>query len=455
MTPSRSQDIAFEKSLTAHIHDPRQLRHLSQPIILEEVGPPRTLRALVMLLTVFVFGFLIWAAVTRLTETTRAQGEVVPTGSVLSVQHLEGGIISKILVRDGTLVERGQVLVRLDPTASLAQLDEMQTRQTASEIRLLRLRAFAEGRVPDFSAIPSKFADLVRSERAAFDQQTSSLNKERRVLEFQVDQRRSEIALLVTQATQLTAKLKILEEQKTMQEALLPQGLVSRMVYLRTLEQYQGAAGDLAEIGSKMKRARSAAAEASGKLAQLIATRRNEATDEAGKLAAEIATIRETAIRLKDRVQRLDVVAPVRGIVKGLETKTIGGVLQPGGVVTEIVPVDEELIVEARVSPIDVGHIKVGQTTNVKITTFDFARFGSIEGRVSKISASTFKDRKDEVYYKAEIRLSKNYVGSNAAHNIVLPGMVAEVDINTGNRTLLEYLLRPIYQSLDSAFTER
>lgn len=435
--------------------DTRQMRHLSQSAILEEVGPPRLVRVLLVLLSLSVFGFIGWAAVTELKETTKASGEVVPTGSVLAIQHLEGGIIARIFVREGDIVNAGDTLVRLNPTAARAQLEETEARAASLEIRRERLLAFAEGRDPDFSAAPARFSELVDGERAILRQQFDALDQEASVLEAQARQRRSELAVLGSQVVKLSDRIRNLRTQKDMRERLAEKGLVSKLVFLQTLEQYQTAVGELAEIRGKMVSAESAIDEAGNKIGQLQSQRRNEALEETGRVAADLASVRETARRLNDRVSRLDIASPVHGIVKGLATNTVGGVIPPGGLVTEIVPIDRELIVEARISPIDIGHISIGHKATVKVTTFDFARFGSIEGTVTKISASTFKDRENEVYYKAEVRLENTYVGSDPKANRILPGMVTEIDINTGKRTVLRYLLRPVFQSLDVALSER
>jgi HlyD family secretion protein/adhesin transport system membrane fusion protein len=433
----------------------RQLRHLSQPVILEEIGPPHLVRVLLLFLTLTIFAFIGWTAVTSLKETTKSSGEVVPTGSVLAVQHLEGGIISQIFVRDGDLVEKGAPLVKFAPTAVLAQLEEFQAKRAASEIRRERLHAFGQGRLPNFDSIDPRHSRLVAEEQAIYEQQHDSLDKERQVLLSQHNQRISELEVLHRQKSKLQLRVKNLSKQKVMHETLVKTGLVSRLVYLQTLEQYDSAAGDLNEVRGKITRAEGAIEEAVGKIAKLEAERRNDALNEAGRASGDIAAINETIVRAQDRVTRLTVVAPVRGIIKGLATHTIGGVVAPGGLITEIVPADKELVVEARISPIDIGHVSVGQKAAVKITTYDFSRFGAVDGEVTKISATTFKDRENEIYYKAQIKLAKNYVGDTPGQNLVLPGMVTEIDVITGERTLLRYLLRPIFQSLDTAFSER
>ncbi len=190
-------------------------------------------------------------------------------------------------------------------------------------------------------------------------------------------------------------------------------------------------------------------------MSQLLSQRRNEALEEFGRVAADLSSVRETSRRLGDRLQRLDIIAPVHGIIRGLATNTVGGVIPPGGLVSEIVPMGKELMVEARISPVNIGHITIGHKANVKVTTFDFARVGAIEGIVTKISASTFKDRENEVYYKAEIILKAAVVGDKSKKNRILPDMVTGNDINTGQKTVLRYLLWPAFQSLDVALSER
>jgi len=263
------------------------------------------------------------------------------------------------------------------------------------------------------------------------------------------------LKVLGRQLSRLNGRVKNLGKQKSMHERLVKRGLVSRITFLQTLEQFDSAVGERAEIRGKIDRAKSAISEAEEKIKRLDSSRRNEALTEAGKVSGELAGLRELMVRAKDRAHRIDVRAPVRGIIKGLTVHTVGGVVAPGGLITEIVPINRELIVEARVSPVDIGHISPGQEAAVKVTTYDVARFGELKGEVTKISATTFKDRADEIYYKAEIRLDKNFVGDKPSENLVLPGMVTEVDIITGERTLLRYLLRPIFQSLDRAFSER
>ncbi len=431
------------------------VRHLSYPLILEQAGPPILVRIQILLLVTTILGFLFWASVTQLKESVRASGEVIPNGSVVAIQHLEGGIVSKIFVRDGDLVEGGDTLVRLDSSAALAQEREIDARAAILEIRAERLRAFAENRQPILGDIPEKFSKIVRTEMAIFRQQEEDIENELTILKHQKRQRIAEFNVLRSQVKKLVDRSRILSKQKQMRETLYAKGLVSRVLYFQTLVQHGTAVGELDEVRGKIVGTRSAIREVESKIKQVRSSHRNKALDAVGGVTAELASVQETAFALRDRVRRLEIKAPVRGIVKGLITNTVGRVIQPGGIISEIVPVDEELIVEARIDPLDIGHIRKGQDAEIKITTYDFSRFGTIDGRVINISGSTFKDKEGEVYYKAEISLDKNYVGNNQTTNPILPGMISEISIAAGQRTVLEYLLKPIFQSLDSAFSER
>ena len=435
--------------------NPKCTRYLGQPIALEEVGPPGVLRTGLLLLAVLVFGFVGWAAVTGLTESTRAIGFVAPSGSVRSVQHLEGGIVSEILVRDGVLVEPGTLLVRLDSTAARADLREKQVRLAALDLQAERLRAFAEGRRPNYDAIDPKYRALVADQIVILDLQEEARRAQRRVLEFQIKQRRAELSILKSDYKTLSNRIKIVSEMLGMRDTLLRKGLVSRFLYLSTKQQYNSAVGDRRKNRADTARARQAVAEAEGRLAQIDAELRNEAVAQMGRVSAELAQLRETVTRLHDRVRRLEITSPVRGVVKGLTVNTVGGVIPTGGVIAEIVPVDNDLIVEAQFSPSDVGHLEIGQTASVKVQTFNFARYGAVEGVLEQLSATTFKENDGTIYYKGIIRLSQSHVGDNPIENMILPGMTVDIDVNTGERTLLRYLLRPVYESIDRALTER
>ena len=432
----------------------RTLRFLSQPLQLEEAGPPRLLRQLLLTLSVLVCGFLVLAGITEVQETAVGDGQVMPAGSVHVVQHLEGGIVSDLRVAEGQLVEADDVLVLLERAAAEGELEQLRARQAALAVRAERLRAFVLDSNPDFAAGES-FPALVRDQEAILEMQRRTRERQREVLLSRSDQRQAEIDALVEQRTSLETQVEIVEEEVAMRTELLEKGLVSRVIYLETKRNLSRARGDLAAVIGEQARAREARAEAQSSLAELEARLRNEALDEMGTVSAELAQVTELLAKLEDRVIRLDIKAPVRGRVKGLTTRTLGSVIAPGEVLMEIVPIDDVMVAEVRLSPRDVGHIRADQKAEISVSTYDTVRYGTISGTVTQVSASTFQDENGEPYYKATISLDKNHVGERPDRNLILPGMVVDARINTGGKTLLEYLLKPVYRSLDNAFDER
>ena len=432
----------------------RTVRFLSQPLLLEEAGPPRLLRQLLITLSVLVGGFVVLAGITEVQETAVANGQVMPAGSVHTVQHLEGGIVSDLQVSEGQLVEADDVLVLLERAAAEGELEQLRARQAALAVRAERLRAFVLDSDPDFAA-GEPFPALIRDQEAILEMQRRTRDSQREVLLSRIDQRQAEIDALVEQRSSLETQVEIVEEEVEMRNQLLEKGLVSRVVFLETKRNLSRARGDLAAVIGEQARAREAKAEARSSLAELDARLRNEALDEMGTVSAELTQVTELLAKLEDRVVRLDIRAPVRGRIKGLNTRTLGSVIAPGEVLMEIVPIDDVMVAEVRLSPRDVGHIQANQKAEVSVSTYDTVRYGTIPGTVTQVSASTFQDENGEPYYKATISLAKNHVGSHDGRNLVLPGMVVDARINTGGKTLLEYLLKPVYRSLDNAFDER
>ncbi len=431
------------------------MRFLARSIVLEETGPPRGMRTTLYLALAGVFCFIGWATITPLTETARAPGHVIPVGKVLGIQHFEGGIVSEILVNDGTVVDKGDVIVRLHQTHAAAELEENRARVAALSLQLERHRAFAEGRDPDFSDFDPKYKNLIEDNLAIHKLDTESRILERDVIMHQIDQRRSELAVLQDQRKSLLEQIAISKELTEMRGQLMQSGHISRVVYLRTKQELSVAQGELREVLGNTAKANQAIDEAEGKLAEADAKRTNEAAAAMAQIIAELEQLRQTSQRLEDRMERTDVRAPVRGVVKGLQVHSIGAVVSPGGVISEIVPIDDELVVESRISPMDIGHIKVGQEANIVMTTYDFARFGSVKGKVKDISATTFLAEDGTVYYKAIVKLDQSFVGDNPSRYPILPGMITEAAINTGEKTLMNYLLRPVYVAMDRAFGER
>jgi len=432
----------------------RLVKFLSQPLILEEAGPPRALLQLTIIASLMVGGFIAWAAVTDIRETALAQGQVMPAGSVHVVQHLEGGIIAEIHVDEGQVVEVGEPLFRLEEAAALAELDQLRVREAALSLQAERLRAFVLGHEPDFSRSPS-YDNMVSDQRVILEMQMNARDSQRAVLLSRVEQRKTEIVSLAEQRKSLEAQIAIIREQLEIRRGLLEKGLMSRIQFLETEHALSQALGDLSTLDGDAARAKEALAEAQNSLMEMEASLGNEALGEMGDVSAELAQVREQLVKLEDRVDRLVIAAPSRGIVKGLITHTIGAVIAPGDVLLEIVPFEDEMVAEVQIHPRDVGHLRVGQEAQVKVTTYDASKHGMVTGTLRRISASTFQDQDGQPFFKATITLDTNFVGHDPAQNPVLPGMQVDANIRTGSKSLLRYLLKPVYRSLDVAFRER
>lgn len=431
----------------------RQVRHLAQAVVLEEAGASRLVRLALVAASLTVVAFVIWAALTRLDERASAFGQVVPAGSVQQIQHLEGGIVEELLVEEGQMVEAGQVLARLSEVQARSELEMARAREAALRLRADRLRAIGTSQQPDFAGVEPAYADLAADQMAIFDMQTEAVAAEAAILESQVEQRQAEIAVIREQRQTLSGQIDLFKDELTLRQNLAEKGLGTRLEAMAAQRDLARLQGELRGLLSEEQAALERMSEVQRRLTDLHSARREAALNEMGEVTAELAQVRETLARLTDRVRRLDVVSPVRGLVQNMAVKTVGAVIPAGALVTEVVPVDDSLMVDVRISTRDVGHVQVGQPVQVKVTSYDFARFGSVKGRLDLISATTFLDEEKQPYYKGRVRIDTNYVGEK--ERPVLPGMTVQADIITGQKTLLEYLLKPIYLAFSDAFHER
>lgn len=432
----------------------RQLRLLSQSVILEEASPPRLLLFTILAVAALVAGAIGWSAVARVTSAAAATGQVVPAGAVHLVQHLEGGIVREILIQDGELVERGQPLMLLDGTASTAELDQLQVRIAVQSLKAERLRATVDGREPNFSAAPA-YAELGADQLRVLEASRAAVADQRQVLATRIAQRKSEVQIRREQIRSLTKQLEVLEQEAKIRSELVAKGIGSRMEELDAQNRLARGRGDLAEARVAERQAQHATAEARGSLAEFETMLRTEATTELADVSAELAETREAVLRLEDRVARLQIAAPVRGVVNGIRVKSVGGVIAPGEVLMTIVPIEEEMVVEARIDPRDIGYLSVGQSARIIVNGFDFSRYGAIVGTVERLSAATFAGEDGQPYYQARIVLARDYLEAGGKRHRILPGMTVRASITTGSQTLIAYLARPIYASLNAAFRER
>ncbi len=430
---------------------------LSLPLELEDGEPPRAIGRTLYILCGLVIALLLWASIGEIREVAPTRGEIVPSGAVQPVQHLEGGIVEKILVREGDLVEAGAPLMQLRASDASSELARIRVRLDWLTLEDERLDAEALGDAGGGAGLRGVSGRIALSDRQrdAFLANLRSRKKEQDALAARVDQREAEVAGLVARKALLEQQLETEREKVAIQSELLKEGYTSRRRYLEAKTQLHAVENDLAAVTGQLAQARAGLAEAQAGLAKARADVLQQVAEQKSKIGEERAELHEQLAGLQDRADRLVVRAPVGGLVKSIEQSGTGSVVKPGDLVAEIVPLEEDLVAEVKVEPKDIGHIKEGDAADVQVTSYDASRYGSVQGTVRTISASSFKDENGDAYFKAVIALAAREVGSGENTRPVLPGMVVQANVVTGSKSLMRYMLKPIVRSLDTAFGER
>lgn len=431
----------------------RHPRPDSHVLALEEVRIHGLERAVVLGAALLVAVALGWAAVTHVPEVAVGRGDLVPMASPAPVQHLEGGIVAEVLVLEGETVEAGQPLLRMNDVAVRAELEQARLRLESLRLQAQRLAAAAEGDAHGMPPLPAGIFQL--PQRVALEARLRALADRRAVLREQVAQRRSDLATLAGQAVALGQQVALHARELETREDLARSGLTTRLAVLEARRLLMGATAERDRLRGQHAAAQRALAEAEARVTELQSTAADEARQEAARVALEIAETAEAARRLEERAERTLLRAPITGILRGLAVHRPGTVLQPGMLVGEIMPLDAALMADVRLAPRDIGFIALGQPVHVKVEAFDYARFGTIAGRVERISAGTFLDEQRQPHYRARIALEQQHVGHDARHARLTAGMTVQADITTGTKTVLQYLLKPIYSAMAASFHER
>jgi len=433
----------------------RERRLLAESAQIEEELVPAFVRPLLMMVGVMAGLSLIWAALTNLTEVARAQGELVPSGQVKVVQHLDGGIISEIKVEDRTLVEQGQELLRINGAQTLADLRQTEVRLISLRLRAERLAAFAEERNPDLEAIAEGHSDLLADQMQIYRTQMAARISTLSILDRQIDQRTLRIQQLKKSLSAAHEHQVLNRELSTMREGLASRHLVNRSVLLDTQGATVTAESEVVRLEDEINVVNQELAEISSRHADSINQMRRDALNEMGTARAEIAEVEEMTQRLRDKVERLVVRSPTRGYVHDLKVQTVGQVVQPGATLMQIVPADAPLEAVIHIASRDIGYVKEGQPVNMRVSSYDYTRFGFAYGTLKKISATNMIDPANGTpYFQGWVALTHPYVGDKPGP-LLQAGMGVEAEILTGHRTLLAYLLKPLEDINSRSFKER
>jgi adhesin transport system membrane fusion protein len=403
-----------------------------------------------------VAALLVWAAFAHVDEVTRGEGRVIPSRQLQVVQSLDGGVVSEILVREGEVVEAGQLLLKIDETRATSGVRENAAQGFALRARQARLRALAEGSAFLPPAIgkenDAEERRILEEERRLYEARLSELRTLVSINQQQLSQRQQELAEIRARKSAAERSLELSQQELTQTRPLLATGAVSQVDILRLERDLTRARGDSEQAAAQILRVQAAIGEAQRKTQETELLFRNEARKELADVMGRINALSEGAVALADRVDKSQVKSPVRGRVQRLLANTIGGVVQPGKDIVEIVPLDDTLVLEARVQPRDIAFIHPGLAATVKFTAYDFSIYGGMEATVENISPDTIVDERGNAFYLVRVRTRNASFGDGKP---IIPGMTAEVDVLTGSKSVLDYLLKPVLKAKSYALSER
>jgi adhesin transport system membrane fusion protein len=406
------------------------------------------------LIFILFTAFVVWAHFAILDEVTRGTAQIIPSRRVQIIQNLEGGILDKILVSENQIVNKDDILIRISNEMASSLFRDAEAKAMEHTVALARLRAEADGGTITF---PENITDpqLIADQKAIYTSKKRQLDLEIKVLASQYRQKMQEVQEMTSRKKQLSSNLKLAREQRDIAKPLAERNLYPKVDYLSLERDVLTLEGEIQSLGSGIPRAREAADEAKQRIASKKAEFRSTAQEEINRRRTELRSLQETLSAGQDRVSRTEVRSPVRGTIKQIIISTQGGVIRPGEPIMEIVPLDDTLLVEANIRPADIAFLRPGQKAMVKISAYDFSIYGGLDAKVEQISADTILNAKEESYYKVKLRTNSNAIQYKGEKLPIIPGMTATVDILTGHKSVLDYLLKPILKAKQNALRER
>ena len=434
-------------------NDIRFMNSLSAAILSD--SPART-NILLYAVALVIVSLIAWANYAEIDERTQGSGRMIPSQQIQVVQNLEGGIIREIRVHEGDSVKKGQTLVIIDNTGAGSSFAE--SKSVINELRARVVRLQAEAGIKSFndgSAGAADIKELLVKEKRLYDTNIIRKKSEIGILEQRLEQRRIELAGTRLEIKSLESSRKMMAREIELTEPMFEKRLVSELEFIQLKQkvldkkhEHESAIKNAESLVSKIK-------EAENQIQEIESRHRGEAQEELNKALAEIERMRENQVAIEDRVTRTNVRSPVDGTVKQLLINTVGGVVRPGMDIIEIVPYEKRLLVEAKIRPSDIAFLYPGLKAIVKLTAYDFAIYGGLDGAVVHISADTITDERQEEFYLVRIMTDKNYLGTETNKKHIIVGMTAQVDIITGKKTIMQYLMKPILRAKNNALRER
>ncbi|AIW17207.1 HlyD family type I secretion periplasmic adaptor subunit (plasmid) [Vibrio tubiashii] len=423
--------------------------------LVESQNTARTLALATWSVALCVVAFATWSVLTQVDEIAKAKGAVIPEGEKQVLQSAIGGKLKQILVKEGQLVEKGQPLVEFDATFQRTALEELKSQQVTLLASIERMNALLDDREPNFGEFEVDYPQIVSQQKAQLSAQKGLYFQKRIVLEKDSEQLAEQLRSVDKSLPSYEKELNATKQELTILEKGYKAGNISR---LRVLEMRQ----KLASIEQKIEEARGKksvlikqADSNEQKIEQLLAEAKATVSDDRSKAVSDLSALNARVRSSQAKLTNTTLVSPLQGLVQSLPSTQNGGVIQPGGTVVEIVPVGGKADFKARLSPRDIGFVNVGQPTRIKIDAFDYSRFGALKGEVESISPTTSQSERGEIYYEVVVSVETPYFRNNPESFSILPGMTGEVDITTGEKSVFQYLWKPIYTNISVAFGER
>jgi adhesin transport system membrane fusion protein len=414
---------------------------------------PLRARLLLRVVGITMVVLVVWAAFAKVDEVTRGEARVVPTSQVQVVQSVDGGIVEELLVKEGQVVEAGQLLMRVDPTRFVSNLQESKVSQAALRVKQLRLDALTRGTAFNPPADLIKEApEAVAQEARLYESRRAEISAQISISQNQLAQRQQELNEVKARKEQAERTLELMTQELNATKPMLASGAVSPVEILRLEREIARMKGDREQATAQISRVQAAILEASRKIEEVTLTSRNQMSGELSETMGKLAALSESGKTLEDKVKKADVKSPMHGIVKRLLVNTLGAVVQPGKELVEVVPLDDALILEVQIAPKDIGFLRPEQQATVKFTAYDYSIYGGLTADVINIGADSVLDEKGNAFFHVRVRTHKSSLGPGLP---IIPGMVAQVDILTGKKTVLSYLLKPVLRARANALTER
>ncbi|MDC1214245.1 HlyD family type I secretion periplasmic adaptor subunit [Rhodospirillales bacterium] len=397
-----------------------------------------------------------WANFATLDEVSIATGEVVPAGRIRVIQHLEGGIIQEIYVTEGDTVREGQTLLQLDLASGGTNQEELQVRIDSERLVKARLEAEATGSELNFPEdVALRRPAIVAAQRQAYEARRRELSSTIQVMREQVKQRVLEVEELTARSRAVKSNYRLALERLKMSKSLLAEGLTAKMEHLELEAEVENLDGEMKSLRPSLPKVEAAVEEARQRQQETESRFRREAQDQLGKIEENIARVTELLSDATAQGIRAEIKSSINGVVKNMRYNSIGNVVKPGEPIMELVPTGDRLVVEAKLNPIDRGYVNEGQAATVKISTYDFARYGGLEGIVIRVAPDSSTDEDGAPYFRVVVQTDKNFLGLREGNLPITPGMQATVDIHTGEKSVMDYLVKPVLKLRHEAFRER